>query len=120
MGPSLILSVLHTVTLGTMLKNNVDNNRHDLKMLDVNRLKYCQRCFKEGIFCPLQGTGPLQHPTSPLYTPGSRAPHNLDFSALSGQDHSLPLASLSAYPKMALSDLIVHSQSFITDSQSQV
>ena len=60
----------------------------------------------------------MQQPTSPLYTPGAPAPHNLDLSALSGRDHSLPLTAATAYPKLALSDLIVHSQAVISDSQS--
>ncbi len=73
-----------------------------------------------------QGSGPLQQPVSPLFTPGAAAPlRSVDFSALAGQDHNLPLASAAAaaaaQPKLALSDLIVHSQAVITDSQcSQV
>ena len=29
--PSPILSIIHTVTIGIMFNNNVDNNRHGLK-----------------------------------------------------------------------------------------
>ena len=35
--PSPILSIIHTATIGIMLNNNVDNNRHGLKTLHVNR-----------------------------------------------------------------------------------
>ena len=37
MGPSPILSVIHTVTIVTMLNNNGGNNGPGLKMLHVNR-----------------------------------------------------------------------------------
>ena len=39
MGPSPILSVIHAVTIGTMLNLNSGKNGHGLKMLRVHRCK---------------------------------------------------------------------------------
>ena len=42
MGLSLILSVIHTITIGTMLNFNGGNPGHGLKTLRVNRPLYCE------------------------------------------------------------------------------
>ncbi len=63
-----------------------------------------------------QGNGGVQPPMSPLYTPGQPPPNQFDFLALHGE--SLPLTTSKVYPRMALSDLISQTQTFITESQA--